>query len=362
MAAPAARLRPLLRQAAVRPAACTTTPEIRGAPAADLDYQRTWCASPRTTTSPGRRPTGAGPRACGRRRRRHGAGRHAVARGPVRGRRVHVPVFLGRRPAEPRTAGDERARLPPARCSPRRSESAGATGRCARPKGGRTSHGDQLLAWSWTDDDGGDGDGGRSPGRGQPGRRPGRGPRRPAVDRPRRPALAARRPASGEVFARDGDAWPPRASTSSWRRGATTSSCGRPTPRSSLDSVAGYGPYRRWHGHDDPDDHDGGAHGRDVRRGGRRIAGAGPRRLLGRVVPAVPHADPDPRRDRRRAGRQAADRQGRRRRPPRPQPALRRDEPAQPARLRRRPAREAHGRRPGQAPPVAELAELADLD
>ncbi|CAA9321493.1 MAG: Thioredoxin, partial [uncultured Nocardioidaceae bacterium] len=59
-----------------------------------------------------------------------------------------------------------------------------------------------------------------------------------------------------------------------------------------------------------------GSHRRRLRGGGPQVRQAGPGRLLGRVVRAVPPGRPDPGRDQRRARRQDPDRQAQRRREP----------------------------------------------
>ena len=89
-------------------------------------------------------------------------------------------------------------------------------------------------------------------------------------------------------------------------------------------------------------------HHRHLRRDGRRLRRARPRRLLGRVVRSVQDDRPDPRARSPPSRPASHHRQAQRRRQPRPRPALRRDEHPDPARVQRGRGAEAARRRQGQ--------------
>ena len=140
VAAPAARLRLLLRQAALRPAAPRRRP--RRCAATSTPTSTTSGACVRFTREPRRTAR--------RQRARAGAssapppsssprcpGATLWHEGQFEGWRVHVPVFLGRRPPEPIDDELRAFHLQPRRRRARRSGA--ATGRCARRPAGRTT-------------------------------------------------------------------------------------------------------------------------------------------------------------------------------------------------------------------------------
>ncbi len=199
---PAARLRPLLRQAPLRPARSTRARPRSAA-----------TSTPTSTTSAGlvrfienhdepRAAAELAPAAgAGRRgRRRHAARRHAVARGPVRGL-AGAAAGVPRPPARSsRSTSDLRAfhlRLIAAAAP----GAARATGRCATASGWPDDQScEQLLTWCWTDD------GRATARRRQPRRRAGRGA---AVHLPwadlAGPTWRLDDLLSGDEFERDGD-------------------------------------------------------------------------------------------------------------------------------------------------------------
>ena len=217
--APAARVRLLLRQAPLRPAAPRgrrrgARPPRRRPRLPDAAS----CASSRTTTNRAPPPSSHRPQ------ERAAAvviatlpGRHAVARGPVRGL-AGAPAGVPRPPTG-RAGRRGAARLPPPSCSPPPPQVRQGDGSCARRAAGPTTTAtSSSLAWWWI--------GRRAPiaRRRQPRRRAGRRPHPAAVARPRRAEPGASRTSSPETCSNaTATRPPPRASTSTCRPGGRTS-------------------------------------------------------------------------------------------------------------------------------------------
>ena len=218
MAAAAARLRLLLRQAAVRPAAPrgrvvgarpprapTSTTSARlvrflenhdePRAAAVLPPERERAAAVAVATLPGAT---------------------LWHEGQFEGWRVRLPVFLGRRPDEP---VDEELRA--FHLLLIAAAAAIAARRLGALRGDRLARQPQLRPAARLVVDR---RGASLARRGQRRRRPGVGAHPAAVGRPRRADVAARRPARRRArTSATGPSWPPRASTCSSRRGSTTS-------------------------------------------------------------------------------------------------------------------------------------------
>ena len=189
MDAPAAGLRLLLRQAALRPpGARGRRRACSGTSRADLDYQRRLVRfvenhdEPRAAaTFPPARARAAAVATLSQ------TGARLVHEGQLEGRKVHLPVFLGRRPDEPvddelRAFYELPARVPRRRRRPRGRVGdvpSGEVGTATR-RGGSSSAGAGGATSA------------QARGR-QPRRRAGRGPRLAAVGRPPRRDVASRR-------------------------------------------------------------------------------------------------------------------------------------------------------------------------